>query len=221
MKIELKNISLVYDGKEPLFKGISFVIEKGDFLLIQGASGVGKSSLLRLLNRLQEPTMGEILIEGNSIIKYEVTALRRKIGYIQQSPVMISGSVEDNLKLAFRFRSARSQEPPDIKEIQKLMNTFLLNNIKPSDDAGKLSLGQKQRIAIIRTLITKPEVLICDEPTSALDHTSKEIVEESLERLNMEENMSIILVTHYDFLPKKIKAKKILLRADGLKRESL
>ena len=218
MRIELKNVTLQYDEKTPTFQGIDLNVETGDFILIQGASGIGKSSLLRLLNRLQEPTAGEIRIDGKPIAEFDVTTLRRKIGYVQQLPVIIDGSVEDNFNLSFRFRSARSQTKPRTETIRQFMDDFLLQEVRLADDAQKLSVGQKQRISLIRMLLLQPEVLLCDEPTSALDAESKEIVESWIERINIEKGIGVILVTHLDFVPKQVKAKKFLLQENGLKK---
>ena len=220
MKIALRNVSLAHDGKPPLFQGINLVIDTGEFILVQGASGVGKSSLLRLMNRLQETTTGEILIDGKPIVTYEVTSLRRKIGYVQQTPIMIPGSIEDNFDFPFQFHSTGAQKLPGSDEKQMWMETFLLEGVKLSDDAMKLSVGQKQRIALIRTLLVKPEILLCDEPTSALDQQSKEIVEDSLERLNVEHGISIILVTHLDFALDRANSRRFLLQPDRLEEVS-
>ena len=209
-----------HDEKPPLFQGVKLVVETGEFILIQGASGVGKSSLLRLMNRLQDTTAGEILIDDLPIARHNVTALRRKIGYVQQTPIMIPGSVEDNFDLPFQFHSAGTQKPPSATEKQKWMETFLIEDVTLKDDAMKLSVGQKQRIALIRTLLVKPDILLCDEPTSALDQQSKEIVEDSLERLNVEHGIGIILVTHLDFVPNRANSRRFLLQPDRLEEVS-
>ena len=109
---------------------------------------------------------------------------------------------------------------PASNEKQMWMETFLLEGVKLSDDAMKLSVGQKQRIALIRTLLVKPEILLCDEPTSALDQQSKEIVEDSLERLNVEHKISIVLVTHLDFKLNRAKSRRFLLQPDRLEEVS-
>lgn len=220
MRIELRNVSLQHDGKPLLFQGINLALESGEFILVQGASGVGKSSLLRLMNRLQEATSGEILIDGRLIATYEVTSLRRNIGYVQQTPIMIPGSVEDNFNFPFQFHSTGAQKLPGLDEKQMWMDTFLLEGVKLSDDAMKLSVGQKQRIALIRTLLVNPKILLCDEPTSALDQQSKEIVEDSLERLNVEHGISIVLVTHLDFTLSRANSRRFLLQPDRLEEVS-
>ena len=203
-----------------MFQCVNLLVEKGAFIVVQGASGVGKSSLLRLMNRLQEATAGEVLIDGQPIAEQEVTSLRRKIGYVQQTPTMIPGSVEDNLDFPFRFHSAGTELPPNTAEKQKWLETFLIEGVKLHDDAMKLSVGQKQRIALIRTLLVMPEILLCDEPTSALDQQSKEIVENSLERLNIEQKIGIILVTHLDYMPSRANSQRFLLLPDRLEEVS-
>lgn len=201
MKIQLRDVALMYDDAAPLFQNISLDIDAGRFLLIEGPSGSGKSSLLRLLNRLQEPTAGEILIDGKQVDAHDVPAFRRRIGYLQQSPVMVEGNVADNLSLPFRFATARPAVAPRAAAMRSLLQEYLLQDVDLASDASKLSVGQKQRIALIRMLLMQPEVLLCDEPTSALDPASREIVQDSLERLNLEQQMTVVVVTHLDFKP--------------------
>ncbi len=217
MKIELRDVSLSYDGHEPLLRSIALVVESGEFVLIEGPSGSGKSSLLRLLNRLQEPTSGEILLDETPIVSHDVTALRRRIGYVQQTPVMLRGSVAENFQLPFRFSSARDRAAPNSDRLRELMDDFLLQDVQLTDEATRLSVGQKQRVALIRTLLTAPELLLCDEPTSALDAQSREIVQSSLERLNIEDRMSVIQVTHLEVSSKRAHPRRYrLTRGDGL-----
>ena len=105
MKIDLKSISLSLDGKQ-LLDQVSLSVGRGDFLLVRGPSGSGKTSFLRLINRLNEPTSGEIIVDGKSIADHSVTALRRQIAYLQQTPVTLDSSVRENLLLGFGFRAA-------------------------------------------------------------------------------------------------------------------
>jgi putative ABC transport system ATP-binding protein len=216
MEIELKNILLRYEGKPPLFQNLDLKIRQGDFIIIQGPSGSGKSSLLRLLNRLQDPSSGEILIDGCAVKDHDVTRLRRRIGYMQQTPVMIQGSVADNLNLPFRFGSDKEGKVPSHAELQHWLQEFLLEDVRSGDDAGKLSVGQKQRLTLIRNLLIRPKALLCDEPTSALDPQSREIVDRWLERLNTEREMTVVLVTHLDIRPIQNQPRRFHLGRDGL-----
>jgi putative ABC transport system ATP-binding protein len=218
MKIELRDVSLDYGAAAPLLSRVSLAIEGGEFVIIEGPSGSGKSSLLRLLNRLHEPTAGGIIVEGRPMSDYEVTALRRRVGYVQQTPMMLEGSVVDNLHLPFRFRSAQRRTAPAPDRLRQLMDEFLLHDVGLSDTATQLSVGQKQRIALLRTVLTEPEVLLCDEPTSALDPESREIVQMALERFNVDARMTVVVVTHFDFEPKRVRPRRYrLTKQDGLR----
>ncbi|MEC7868631.1 MAG: ATP-binding cassette domain-containing protein [Candidatus Poribacteria bacterium] len=216
MKIELKNISLKFEEKSPLFTNINLTIEHGDFILIRGKSGIGKSSFLRLLNRLHEPTEGQIWIEGKPITDHQITSLRRRIGYLQQTPTMIAGSIEDNLNLPFHFKSGRQLNRPSQKILEQMLENFLLTSIDLQSNAQNLSVGEKQRIALIRTFLSEPEIILCDEPTSALDSESQKIVENAIEQINVEKKTTVLLVTHLDFIPKRAIVKKFTLNQDSI-----
>ena len=216
MKLELKNLTLQYTGKPPLFENLHLTLESGDFALVQGPSGSGKSSFLRLLNRLQEPTVGEIQIDGKPITQHDVIHFRRRIGYVQQTPIMVVGTVRDNLTLPFQFKIAHGQKIPADEDLQQKLNAYLLSDIGLDDPADELSVGQKQRIALIRSLFVQPELLLCDEPTSALDDQSREIVEAELERANQDMGAGVILVTHLDVQPQKVNPRKFILDSNSL-----
>ncbi len=198
MRAQLEQVSFAYPGTAALFRDVDLVIEPGDFAVIRGPSGSGKSSMLRLLNRLSEPSGGRVLIDGQPAVDMDVTVLRRRIGYVQQTPVMIAGSVRDNLQLPFRYAAAAGVKAPDDGVLKRLLRTYLLPTVDLDSDASALSVGQRQRIALIRALLVEPEILLCDEPTSALDPESRNVVEGELVRRNREHGTSIVLVTHLD-----------------------
>ena len=201
MKIEAQQLALRYSEKPPLFEDLSFQVQPGEFVQISGQSGSGKSSLLRLLNRLQTPTSGRIYLDEKPIDHFEVPVLRRQVAYLQQTPIMVPGSVTDNLLLSYQFRISRVQSQPTTDQLIQLLSDFLLDQVSLSDGAETLSVGQKQRLALIRILLMKPKVLLCDEPTSALDQASKAVVEDHIQHLNQEQQVTVILVTHTDFQP--------------------
>jgi putative ABC transport system ATP-binding protein len=199
MILNLSNISLSFDDKT-LFTDVSLTINQGDFIVIRGASGSGKSSFLRLLNRLNEPTSGTISSDSTLLTNTEVTAYRRRVGYVQQTPILISGTVHENLTLPFSYKSAVTNAP-DRSRLEADLVEFNLVDVKLDDSADNLSVGQKQRIALIRTLLTEPDIILGDEPTSALDPESRTIVEDRLRKVNREQKTTIILVTHLEFDP--------------------
>ncbi len=196
-QLELYNLTLTFDDRT-LFDNVSLTINQGDFVVIRGASGSGKSSFLRLLNRLGEPSFGSIAYAGTPLAETEVTQYRRRVGYVQQTPILISGTVFENLTLPFKFK-ASNQPTPDRSQLEVDLQSFNLDDVKLDDSADNLSVGQKQRIALIRTLLTEPEIILGDEPTSALDPESRTLVEDRLRQINREQNTTVILVTHLEF----------------------
>lgn len=212
MTLTLDHITLAF-GDRTLLRDCSLTISPGDFLVIRGASGSGKTSLLRLLNRLSEPSSGTILADGASVDDGDVTAYRRRVGYIQQTPVMLPGTVYDNLVLPFAYRSSDG-DPPDRASLASDLADFNLADVSLDEPADTLSVGQKQRIALIRTLLTGPSVILCDEPTSALDPESRQIVEARLRGENAERSTTIVLVTHLDFEPGDLAVRDFTL-SDG------
>jgi len=183
-KIELINISAGYN-ESTVLAGISLEIPAGVFVLM-GPSGGGKSTLLRLLNRLMSPTSGKILYNGAAIESYPVRELRKKIGMVFQIPFVFEGSVSDNLKFA----------EPDISDdrIAEILERVGLPGEYGSRNAGKLSVGEAQRVCLCRTLASKPKILLLDEPTSALDPTATKTIESLL--LSFVPEISLVWVTH-------------------------
>jgi putative ABC transport system ATP-binding protein len=220
VRVTLDAISLQYDGAAPLLAGVSLSIDAGEFVLIRGPSGVGKSSLLRLINGLQQPTSGRLLVDGREVPAAEITDHRRRVGYVQQTPVMVEGSVEDNLLLPFSYRSARDQLRPTRDMLAATLDLYRLGDVPLESDATALSVGQQQRVALIRAVMTQPAILLCDEPMSALDPESREIVEARLEATNVEDGVGVVMVTHADYEPKRPTVRRLRLSSEkGLEEE--
>ncbi|WNF37781.1 phosphate ABC transporter ATP-binding protein [Bacillaceae bacterium IKA-2] len=170
---------------------ISFNISLGEITTIIGPSGGGKSSLLMLLNRLTDPLAGKILYRDKEICSYPITEIRRKIGMVFQSSSLFEGTVEDNLKYG----------PALVGKWQKKIGIELLEQVQlPKDyikrDVEQLSGGEKQRVALARTLANDPEVYLLDEVTSALDLQSVELIEQLIVDLAKQKNRGIVMVTH-------------------------
>jgi len=174
--------------------GVKVEIPHGRIIALVGPSGAGKTSLLRLLNRLDDPVRGEILYRARPITDYPVQALRRQVGFVFQTPVMFPGTVRDNLHMAFALggdhghdANARVAEAMALAELDRAL----------CDRAGdRLSGGQQQRVNIARALMTTPDVLLMDEPTSALDPETADRLMETTRRLSREQHLTVVMVTH-------------------------
>jgi ABC-type antimicrobial peptide transport system, ATPase component len=200
MLIELKNINKTYDNGQPLhvLKGIDLGIEKGEFVSIMGASGSGKSTLLNILGILDDYDDGEYWLDGKLIknLNEKVSARYRNemIGFIFQSFNLISfKTAVENVELPLYYQGIGKKKRHEMamNYLERLGLTQWAYHY-PNEMSG----GQKQRVAIARALITKPQIILADEPTGALDSKTSIEVMELLTRLNREEGMTIIVVTH-------------------------
>lgn len=185
-----------HDGKAvEILRGLSLAAPAGELTAIVGPSGGGKSTLVRLLNRLEEPDGGRILLFGEEIAGLDPLTLRRRVGLAPQKTFMFEGSVLDNLQRSFLLR----EEPLPAADSEALLFVLALCRLDPellSRDARSLSLGQQQRVALARTLITGPEVLLLDEPTSSLDRPTADRLAATLREICRSRRLTILMVTH-------------------------
>ena len=192
--IELKDVRKSF-GKNEVLKGINLQIDKGEVVVIIGPSGSGKSTVLRTMNYLEEPTSGQVIVDGMDLSdKNKLNAVRTEVGMVFQNfnlfPHM---TVLDNLILApVNVRKTDKKEAQDIA-MKLLERVGLADKAQMYPDS--LSGGQKQRVAIARALAMKPKVMLFDEPTSALD---PEMVREVLDVMKSlaDEGMTMVIVTH-------------------------
>lgn len=185
-----------YFGKNEVLKGVNEHISKGEKVVIIGASGSGKSTFLRCLNLLEQPSSGTITFEGTDITdpKQNINKLRQKMGMVfQQFNLFPHLSVKENIKLAPVKLGLMTDEQAEKKALELLKRVGLPD--KADAYPKQLSGGQQQRIAIARSLAMNPDVMLFDEPTSALD---PEMVGEVLELMKelAEEGMTMVVVTH-------------------------
>src|SRR6202158_3625608 len=174
-----------------LVEDATFEVQTGEVLAIVGPSGSGKSSLLRLLNRLDEPTSGTVYVEATDYRQIAPRELRRKLGMVNQRPYLFPGTVEQNL----RFGPQQRGESLSQDSIEQLLARVGLKGYA-SRNIANLSGGEAQRVSVARTLANSPLVLLLDEPTSALDETSKLEVESSIQRVVHDQGLTCVMVTH-------------------------
>jgi ABC-type multidrug transport system ATPase subunit len=174
--IELRDVALSY-GDRPLFEGVHLELRHGEIALIRGRSGCGKTSLLRLLSRFLPPTRGGLTLDQRPYREFRYEELRTRIVYIHQSPVMEDNlSVLKNLLLPFSYHIHRDKEEPAAEEIQRLCAAFHLGPELIGREAGNLSVGEKQRVALIRAHLLRPEFMLLDEPLANLDEESADAI---------------------------------------------
>ncbi len=184
--------SIISNGMtREIVRPFSYRFNKGRIYGLVGPSGAGKSSLLRLFNRLDEKSTGQLFYHGRSFNEYKVTQLRQRIALVFQVPHLFSGTVAGNL-----FYCCPDLKRFENKTIDKFLHLVGLDSSFADRDPEKLSLGQKQRVALARTLVLQPEILLLDEPTSALDPGAARVIEELILKLNRELRLTIIMVTH-------------------------
>lgn len=188
--LEFRNVSFKKDNQF-IIKDLSLTIKANDFISIIGPSGSGKSTFLKLCSHFHTPNSGEIFYEGRDILEYNPTDIRKSICYCFQTPYLFGKTVMDNVSFPFKIRN----ELVDIKKILQLFNLFNMGEEFLYKDIINLSGGEKQRIALIRSLVFKPKILLLDEVTSALDIDNTKIVENVIDTLN-KEGVTILWITH-------------------------
>jgi putative ABC transport system ATP-binding protein len=179
-----------------LMRGSRTVLEDVDCRLPEGASciagpsGSGKSSLLRLLDRLADPASGTVRYRGADVRERDPLELRREVVLVPQLPALVEGTVADNLRYAAGL--ARDGAP----DVPRLLDLAGLDAGYGERDAARLSVGEQQRAMLARALALEPSVLLLDEPTSALDERARDAVEATLHGLRDRLGLSLVLVTH-------------------------
>lgn len=206
--LEFSNVSFSNEGKS-ILKNLNIRIESGDYISIVGPSGSGKSTFLKLCNNLISPSEGNISFNNKNVSEYNPIELRKEIAYCFQMPHLFGDTVMDNLSFPFKIRNKKV----DMDRIKYLFSLFSMDEEFIDEKVLNLSGGEKQRIALMRTLMFTPEVLLLDEVTSALDSENTLIVENIINKLN-NEGSTILWVTHNEEQSTKY-ANKLLTLENG------
>ncbi|MCX7885316.1 MAG: ABC transporter ATP-binding protein [Caloramator sp.] len=217
--LEVKNIKKVYTSRfggntVQALSNVSFSIEKGEYVAIMGESGSGKTTLLNIIAALDKPTSGDVLLNGESIVSIkerDISAFRRdNLGFVfQDFNLLDTFSVQDNIFLPLVLAGKTYEEMNErLKIIVKKLGISDILNKYPYEISG----GQRQRTAIARALITKPQIILADEPTGALDSRSSDGLLKLFEEIN-NDGQTILMVTHS--IKAASKAKRVMFIKDG------
>jgi len=178
-------------GEIYIVQDVNIKVFRNEVVAIVGQSGAGKTSLIRLLNRLDEPTDGTVLLDGVDYRTIEPKELRRRVGMIMQRAYLFPGTVSDNIRFGPRQRG----EDLTPEEVEALLARVGLSGFGERD-VSRLSGGEAQRVSLARALANDPEVLLLDEPTSSLDERTKGEVEDLLVEVIRGGHLTCVLVTH-------------------------
>jgi ABC-type multidrug transport system fused ATPase/permease subunit len=195
-KIEFKNVSFGYSDGRDVLKDVSFTIQPGEFIGIVGATGGGKSTIIDLLLRFGQPYAGEILLDEQPLPAYRLADYRRQVSLVPQDIFLWNRSIRDNLRYVqpdateeeLIVAAKQAQLLPLIEQLPEGWDTLI------GDRGVRLSGGEKQRLAIARTLLRQPNILLLDEPTSALDAKTEYLLQSCLEEIYQQK--TIIIVAH-------------------------
>ena len=216
-QIEIKNVTYEYTEEDKVYaavKDLSLNIERGSFTVILGHNGSGKSTLAKLLNGLNKPTYGDILVDGINTKNEELEIeIKRKVGMVFQNPdnQLIASIVEEDVAFGPENLGLSPQEIRErVDDALKSVGMYEFRKSTPH----RLSGGQKQRIAIAGIIAMQPDCLVLDEPTAMLDPKGRAEIISTLLKLNKEKNITIVLITHY--MEEAEKADRVIVMNDGV-----
>jgi D-methionine transport system ATP-binding protein len=219
--IRLEKLSKVYaspSGPCHALREVDLTVGRGEIFGIIGRSGAGKSTLLRMLNLLERPTGGEVLIEGQPITPLHGEPLRRLrhgIGMVfQHFNLLTSRSVEQNVRLPLSVAGSLTPAEQRLRVREALERVGLVTQAR--SHPGQLSGGQRQRVGIARAIVNRPRLLLCDEPTSALDPETTQSILDLLLDINQSLKLTIVLITHSMSVIRRVADRVAVLDAGGI-----
>lgn len=193
--VEFRDVDFTYPGlARPILNNVSFKLERGQTLALVGPSGTGKTTLIKLLLRLYEPTGGQILVNGQPVEKFTGNSVRQHMGVVMQDVALFNATFEENLRLASpNATQDELEEAVGLAHAKEFVDKLPEGYQTLVGERGiRLSGGQKQRLAIARAILKRPQLVILDEATSALDSVSEREVQEGLKSL-VAERMSVVI----------------------------
>ena len=205
-KVEIRGLRYVADGTK-ILAGIDASMPDGDVTAVVGPSGAGKSTLLRTINRLIEPSSGEVYLDGEPASSLDPLELRRRVGMVFQIPALFGGSVEEAVLYGARLSGKDADS-------RRLLEVVGLDASLAGRDPQSLSVGQQQRVTMARALALEPEALLLDEPTSALDEAARRRIEELVRDLNARLGLTMVFVSH-DLAQVQRVADRVVVLAEG------
>ena len=216
--IELRDVSFGYAGTA-LCEGIDLNLRRGEIALIRGRSGCGKTSLLKLLSLFHLPSRGDLFLDGRPYSEFHYEELRTQVIYIHQTPVMEDQiPVLENLLLPFSYAIHKEKERPDEEELRRLCTGFHLAPEVLRREAATLSVGEKQRVALIRAHLLRPEFILLDEPLANLDEESAGAILEWIAQQSLAD-LGLVMASHQPVADLPRGSLRVLEMGEGRLRE--
>lgn len=193
--IEYRRVCKAY-GEKVVLDDFNLSVPRGEFLTIVGSSGCGKTTALKMVNRLVEPTSGDVLVNGRNVRDVDAIALRRSIGYAIQGSVLFPHmTVEENISYVPHLLNRRDRARTE-QAVSKWMDIVGLSQDMLERYPAELSGGQQQRVGIARALAASPDILLMDEPFGAVDEITREQLQGEIARIHRECGITVMFVTH-------------------------
>ncbi len=194
-----EDLCVALDDGQMLLRGVHFTLKAGQRMAVAGPSGCGKTMLLRSVAGLIDLVGGRVMLKGRSAAEVGWPAFRRQVVLVDQRPVLLDATVRANLELPFRYRVTQmgvGAQRFDEAEAVALLERLHVEPHRLDQAAPSLSVGQQQRICLVRAMLLRPAVLLLDEPTSALDEPSRDAVEALVAERSQRHGMAALIVTH-------------------------
>jgi osmoprotectant transport system ATP-binding protein len=210
--IEAQQLAKVYGGR-PVVQDVSFTVARGELLVLVGASGSGKTTTLKMINRLIEPSSGKVLIDGHDVAAQPGHLLRRRIGYVfQKIGLFPHMTVEQNIALPLsllRWPAERAR-----RRVRDLLELVEIDQALAVRRPAQLSGGEQQRVGVARALASEPELMLLDEPFAALDPLTRDHLQQSFASIRRRLGLTAVFVTH-DMAEALLLADRIAVLKDG------